>query len=525
MSAHEEPLSGPDLTLGVDLDEIPAGGMLLGHAAGEAVMLVRPSESDEVFAIGATCTHYGGPLADGILVDGQVRCPWHHACFDVRTGEAVAAPALSALSCFTVERVGSRLVVGSKRARRAVRKHPATSPESVVIVGAGAAGSAAAEMLRREGYEGPVTMVEAESVRPVDRPNLSKDYLAGTAPEDWVYLRGEDFYASEKVELVLGRRVTALDTRARSVELSDGTRRTYGALLLATGADPVRLPLPGADGARVFTLRSLADSRKIIAAAMESGASRAVVVGASFIGLEVAASLRARGLEVHVVAPESRPLERVIGPELGDFVRGLHDGRGVVFHLGRKPAAFEDGTVLLDDGSRLPADVVVVGVGVRPALALAEKANLQVDRGVLVNEYLETGAPGVYAAGDIARWTDPRSGERVRIEHWVVAQRQGQTAARNMLGRREAFRAVPFFWSQHYDVTIAYVGHAEAWDRIEVVGRLEERDALVAFRREGRILAVATVFRDRESLEAEALLERADQAGLNALVERAVAPQ
>ena len=515
------PLSGPDLTQGVEVRDVPSGGTLLGHAAGEAVLLVRPEGGDEIFAVAATCTHYGGPLAEGLVVGEQVRCPWHHACFDVRSGEAVAAPALSPLDCFHVERRGTRVVVASKRAKALAPRSKTSAPENVVIVGAGAAGNAAAEMLRREGYTGPVTLIGAETARPVDRPNLSKDYLAGTAPEDWVYLRGEDFYAAQNVELVLGVRAVAIDPAARSVQLSDGTRRAYGALLLATGADPVRLKIPGFDDPRVFTLRSLADSRAIIAAATAGGTRRAVVVGASFIGLEAAASLQRRGLEVHVVAPDARPLERVLGPELGDFVRGLHEEHGVVFHLGRKPAALEKGFVVLDDGTRLPADLVVVGVGVRPSVELAEKAGLAVDRGVLVNEYFETSARGVYAAGDIARWTVPGSAERLRIEHWVVAERQGQTAARNMLGRREAFRAVPFFWSQHYDVPIAYVGHAEAWDRIEVAGSLQAKDALVAFLRNDRVLAVATVNRDKASLEAEVHFERGDQGGLKRLLTRA----
>jgi NADPH-dependent 2,4-dienoyl-CoA reductase/sulfur reductase-like enzyme/nitrite reductase/ring-hydroxylating ferredoxin subunit len=485
------------------------------------VLLIRPKGADEVFAIGPTCTHYGAPLADGLCVGNEVRCPWHHARFDLRTGEAVAAPALNPLPCWKVERRGVRLVVAEKLPRVAPVP-PARTPESVVIVGAGAAGNAAAEMLRREGYAGPVTMIGAETALPVDRPNLSKNYLAGTAPEEWVLLRGEDFYVAERIELLLGTRVVAIDPKARRVQLSDGTSRGYGALLLATGADPVKLSVPGSEMPHVSYLRSLADSRAIIAKATAKETMRAVVVGASFIGLEVAASLRTRGLEVHVVAPDARPLERVLGPELGDFVRALHEGHGVRFHLGHTLKAIEESSVVLDDGSRLPADLVVVGIGVRPSLALAEQAGLQMDRGVVVDQHLETSAPGVYAAGDIARWQDPRTGKNIRIEHWVVAERQGQTAARNMLGREEAFRSVPFFWSQHYDVPIAYIGHAESWDRIDVAGSIEVgKSCLVAFRSGGRIAAVATIDRDKESLEAEVLLERDDQDGLEALIARA----
>jgi NADPH-dependent 2,4-dienoyl-CoA reductase/sulfur reductase-like enzyme len=482
--------------------------------------LGRPAGTGDVFAIGPTCTHYGGPLAEGLIAGDQVRCPWHHACFDVRTGEAVAAPALSALPCFGVRRDGERLVVTGKVARAAPAP-PLRAPESIVIVGAGAAGNAAAEMLRREGYAGKVTMIGAEASVPVDRPNLSKDYLAGTASEDWVFLRAEDFYATEKIELVLATRAVALDVKTRRVELSDGTSRGYDALLLATGADPVKLAVPGGDKPHVFNLRSLADSRAIIARATAKERMTAVVVGASFIGLEVAASLRTRGLDVHVVAPGRHPLERALGPQLGAFVRALHEEHGVRFHLGHTPSAVEDNAVVLDDKSRIPADLVVAGVGVQPSIELAEKAGLTIDRGVVVNEHLETSAAGVYAAGDIARFTDPRTGGTLRIEHWVVAERQGQTAARNMLGRGETFRAVPFFWSQHYDVSITYVGHAESWDRIDVAGSIEERNCLVAFRSGGTIAAVATINRDKECLEAELLLERHDQRGLEELLARA----
>ena len=512
--------TGPDLSKGVEIAEIPQGGTLLGQADGESVLLVRPSGGDEVFAIGPTCTHYGGPLAEGIIVGGQIRCPWHHACFNLRTGEAVAAPALDPLPCWNLEKRGSRLLLGGKLTR-AVPAPPARSPQSVLIVGAGAAGNAAAEMLRREGYAGPVTMISADEAGPVDRPNLSKDYLAGTAQEEWVFLRSKEFYAAEKIELILGNRVVALDPKTHRVELSDGTQRGYGALLLATGADPVKLSVPGSELAHVFYLRSLADTRAIIARATAKESMCAVVVGASFIGLEVAASLRARGLQVHVVAPDARPLGRVLGPEMGDFVRTLHEEHGVHFHLGHTLKAIEEGIAVLDDGSRLPADLIVVGVGVRPSVALAEQAGLQIDRGVVVNQHLETSAPDIYAAGDIARWMDPRTGKGVRIEHWVVAERQGQTAARNILGRREAFSAVPFFWSQHYDVNIAYVGHAETWDRIDLAGSIAERSCLLAFRSGGKIDAVATIYRDRESLEAEALFERGDQDGLETLVARA----
>ncbi|HUY03358.1 MAG TPA: FAD-dependent oxidoreductase, partial [Rhodocyclaceae bacterium] len=393
--------------------------------------------------------------------------------------------------------------VGAKRERShpELRDHRAGALEKIVIVGGGAAGFAAAEMLRRQGYQGRLVMLSDDTSLPYDRPNLSKDYLAGTAPFDFVPLKDKDFYSQNAIETRLGEPVVELDIVARDVVLAGGERIPYDRLLLATGAEPVHLPVPGADQPHVHTLRSLADCEAIIEAA--KSARRAVVIGASFIGLEVAAALRQRKLEVHVVAPDKRPMERVLGPDMGDFIRSLHEEHGVVFHLEDKVVAIEGKSVRLESGGTIEADLVVTGIGVRPRLDLAEKAGLKLDRGVVVDHYLETSAPAIYAAGDIARWPDPHTGDNIRVEHWVVAERQGQTAALNMLGRRTPFDAVPFFWSQHYDVPINYVGHAETWDEIATDGDIMGKDCLLRFKRNGRVIAVASIFRDVESLQAE----------------------
>ena len=495
--------SGPDLAQGIPASDLKEGGMLTGLVGGDEVLLVR--HGGKVSAVAAHCTHYHGPLADGLVVGNTVRCPWHHACFDLSTGEALAAPALSPLDCWQVEERGGRIMVGAKRQPPEPKKTGAAS-ERIVIVGGGAAGFAAAEMLRRHGFAGSITMLSNDDAAPVDRPNLSKDYLAGSAPEDWVPLRGDDWYAENRIDLKLKTEVSALDPKAKELTLGDGSKLKFDKLLLATGAEPVKLPIPGADKSHVRTLRSLADSRAIIAQA--KGAKRAVVIGASFIGLEAAAALRAREIDVHVVAPEKRPLERVFGPELGDFIRALHEEHGVAFHLEDTVTAIGDKDVTLKSGGRLEADLVVIGVGVRPRLTLAEKAGLAIDKGVTVNEYLETSAPGIYAAGDIARWPDPISGERIRVEHWVVAERQGQAAALNMLGRQKRFDAVPFFWSQHYDVPINYVGHAEKWDAIEIDGDVMSRDCVVRYKQNGKVLAVASIYRDLDSLKAALAMEK-----------------
>ena len=340
----------------------------------------------------------------------------------------------------------------------------------------------------------------------VDRPNLSKDFLAGNAPPDWMPLRNDDWYVERRIELLLNSRVTAIDTARREVRLEGGGARTFDALLLATGADPVHLDIPGAAPGQVQTLRSFADGRSI---ARKAGSARsALVIGSSFIGLEVAASLRGRGIDVHVVAPEAIPMRRVLGDELGRVIHDLHVARGVRFHLGTTVARLDGSRATLSDGTSIDADLIVAGVGVRPTIALAEQAGLAIDRGVSVDAFLQTSAPGIFAAGDIARWPDPHSDAGIRVEHWAVAQRQGQVAALNMLGRRQPFAATPFFWSQHYDVTLQYDAHAEQWDSLSIDGSPSAHDCTVRYIRNGRTLAVATIARDLESLRAERDLER-----------------
>ena len=519
MSDEAPTLSGPDLTLATELSAIPDGTMLLGHAQGEPVLLAR--RGDEVFAIGAICTHYGAPLEQGLLVGETVRCPWHHACFSLRTGEALRAPALDPVSRWRVEAVrdvarqftsvdepiGAVFVREKLEPWEQQPQPPSVGlPKSVVIVGGGAAGNAAAEALRHEGYTGHLTMLSADDTLPCDRPNLSKGYLAGAASDASNLLRPTEFYTQHAIDLRLGARVVAIDTASRRVQLTDGGHLDYDALLLATGAEPVRLEIPGADLPHVHYLRTLADSRALVAKAIV--AKRAVVIGASFIGLEIAASLRARNVDVQVVGTETTLMEKVLGPEVGDYLRSLHEKHGVTFHLGTTVIAIDDNTVTLKSGERLPADLVVIGIGVHPAISLAQEAGLAMDRGVAVNEYLETSVPGIFAAGDIARWPDRLSGEHIRVEHWVVAERQGQVVAHNILGRRERFDYVPFFWTNQYDFKLAYVGHAERWDEAEIAGSLEARNCTITYRLGGRELAKAFVHRDLDGLRTELEFEQ-----------------
>ncbi len=507
MTAEQAPPKGPDFSKGITPGDVLDGGMIQGHVGGDAVLLVH--RGAEWFAIDATCTHYHGPLGEGLVVGDTVRCPWHHACFSLRTGEALGAPAIVPVACWKVEQAGGKVFVREKAkpVTRTKARGPADKPGRIVIVGGGGAGFAAAEMLRREGFDGSLTMVSADDTAPYDRPNCSKDLLAGNAPEEWMPLQPPAFYKDQSIDLLLGTEVAAIDPKARQVALAGGRSLPFDRLLLATGAEPVRLDIPGAASAHVHVLRSLADSRAIIADA--ASAKRAVVIGASFIGLEVAAALRARKIEVHIVAPDKRPLERVLGPELGDLMRRIHEENGVVFHLEETPTAIADGKVTLKGGKVLSADLVVVGIGVRPRLQLAERAGLRLDRGVVVDRYLQTSAPGIYAAGDIARWPDKITGDSIRAEHWVVAQRHGQAAARNMLGQERAFTDVPFFWSQHYDMPVNYVGHAEKWDETAIEGDVAGKDCVVRYKRGGRVLAAASIYRDVANLEIEAEMEAA----------------
>ncbi|MFL5525527.1 MAG: FAD-dependent oxidoreductase [Gemmatimonadaceae bacterium] len=520
MTEHSDELVGPDLTAGVEISGIRPGQLIAGHAFGEQVLLVHVEPN--WFAVGGKCTHYSAPLDQGVLVGETIRCPWHHACFDLNNGAASCAPALNDLPTYDVAiennivkvlrkrdhgqlRAEARRAGGSRAPERVLfEQTPLTGPSSVVIIGAGAAGNACAEMLRREAYRGPITMIDPDPDAPYDRPNLSKDYLAGNAPADWLPLHPRDFYETQHIEILNGVEATAIDVKSRVVRLSDGTSRTYGCLLIATGASPLRLDAPGGD--RILYLRSMQDCRAIIDRA--TNARKAVVIGGSFIGMEVAASLATRGLDVTVVALENLPLERVLGPELGALVKHVHEQQGVQFRMARRVSSLDGKSVLLDDGTRLEADMVVAGIGVRPNIKLAEAAGLTLDRGLAVNEFLQTSASGVFAAGDVARWPDAYSDVRIRVEHWVVAERQGQVVARNMLGRHDRFDDIPFFWSAHYDkLSIHYTGHVERWDEIRIDGDPMKLDCTVFYVVNGKRRAVATINRDRQSLETEVELE------------------
>ena len=497
-----------DLTQWIEVEAAPDGRILAGVVGEDRVFVWR--SGNRLKAYSADCPHLGGPLDEGIIAAGAtIRCPWHHACFDLATGEATAAPAFDALLEYPVTFDNDRFCVKPAHVqtpRRTGRLEDSLG--TMAIVGGGAAGFAAADAIRKLGWRGGVTIFSEEREQPYDRTLLTKDYLEGSFGDDRLPIArhsladlGVDFEGDESVRQIgLGN---------KRLRLANGDERPYEKLLLATGATPPRLDVPGADLPHVMVLRSLQDCRRILAKAISG--TRIAVVGGSFIAMEAAASLIGRVLSLDVIAPEEHPLEKVFGRELSDLVLEAHSRKGVRLHLGAKVARIEDKQVALQGGERIDADLVVVGIGVEPRLQLAEAAGLALDRGVLVNSWLQTSDPDIFAAGDIARWPDPHTGESIRVEHWVVAERQGQVAAANMLGDDQPFVMVPFFWTKHFDLSIRYVGHAEKWDETLVEGDLAHRNGLVRFRRAGRDLAVATVERVKDSLRAELAMEGESQ--------------
>ncbi|HEX5237255.1 MAG TPA: FAD-dependent oxidoreductase [Sphingomicrobium sp.] len=495
--------TGPDFSQGVNLSDVASGAMVSGRVGDEPVLL--SNLDGQLLAIGGSCTHYGGALGDGVMEGGSVRCPLHHACFDLRTGAALRSPALDPVDRWQVEIEGDRAFVRRKIEAEAQQPEKHGGDQKIVIIGGGAAGLSCAHELRRLGFAGAITMLSADSDPPCDRPNLSKDYLSGDMPEEWLWLRGDDWYSENRIDLRLSTDVSRIDSQARTVHCASGEQFPYDKLLIATGAEPNRLNLPGFDAPNVFRLRSVKDAQAIGQHA-RAGA-RAVIIGASFIGLEAAAALRHRGVEVDIVSVEEVPLEHVFGKEIGRDLQTVHERNGVRFHLSSVVAGFNGRAVELGGDEEVPADFVLVAIGVRPRTKLAEAAGAKVDNGVLVDEHMESSLAGIYAAGDIASYPEPISGARARIEHWVVAERQGQVAAANMVGERKRFDSAPFFWTEQYGIPLRYVGRASGWDAVTCEGDFESKSFVARFFADGAHCATATVGRDRENLEDELTLE------------------
>lgn len=487
----------------LDEKEIEEKVPVTAKVGKRTVMLYKTGT--KIYAVSGKCPHYGAPLHKGVARKGTVICPWHHARFDIETGRLIAPPALKDLEYYDVKVEKSKVWV-----RKAVRPKPekaaGTENKLFAIVGAGAAGTACAVTLRREGFGGRVVLITKEDDLPYDRPNLSKDYLAGDAGPEWIPLGSPDYFKGLDIELMTKRSVTGIDIEKRAVRFEEGETLQYDGLLLCTGSIPRKPDMPGTDLEGFYLLRSFSDARRIRRKLEErsSGKSASVVLGASFIGLEVAQALRHRGVEVHVVAPDKVPMERVFGARVGEFLRELHARQEVVFHLGTTAKAIEGSGkvsgVVLADGEKIPADIVIAGIGVVPAVDFLEKAPLVSNSAVGVNTRLETVVKGIFAAGDIALITDPATGESRRVEHWAEAERQGQHAARSMMGSGAEYREAPFFWTKQYDTALRYVGYARQYDKIVYRGDVESGNFIAGYYNNGTLRAAAGIGRGKEMI-------------------------
>jgi NADPH-dependent 2,4-dienoyl-CoA reductase/sulfur reductase-like enzyme/nitrite reductase/ring-hydroxylating ferredoxin subunit len=478
------------------LEELPVGGMRAVQISGENILLTR--DADAVHAVGATCPHAGGPLAEGVRHAGGITCPWHKARFCLRTGAVLDPPAVDPLPRFAVRIDGTRVLV-TLPAVRPPEPSLAADRRCFVIVGAGAAGAVAAQTLRESGFGGRVIMCDRDNRVPYDRTILSKYFISGERGGEKSPLQTQEFYRQHRIERRTAE-VVQIDPRARRITCGGGSVLDYDAALLATGGVPRRPSIQGATLGNIFLLRSRADADAILAQAERS--ERAVVLGASFIGMEVAASLRERGLGVTVVGKEKVPFEKQLGARVGAVLLGLHERRGVVFRLGTGIAGFEGGPdvkcVVLENGERIAAELAVLGLGVTPATSYLSDLPRNEDGSVTVDANLRI-ADGLYAAGDIARFPHQGDGVPIRVEHWRVAEQHGRAAALNMAGQAVRYEAVPVFWTIQYMKRLDYIGHATDWDEIVMHGDPGKPEFLAYYVKDGRVMAAAGLDRDRDT--------------------------
>ena len=487
-----------------NLSELHNGDMKQVSVEGAEILLARVN--DRCFAVGAHCPHYGAPLVEGTLSGDRLVCPWHHACFNVENGDCEEPPAFDALPSFPVSINNGEIVlhlpaeVPDRRVPEMTKRN-SQDKRVFVVLGAGAAGFAAAQTLREDGFGGRLVMITGEDRLPYDRPNLSKDYLQGHAEPAWMPLRSKEFFKDHDITTMLGRTVSALSVPDKVISFVDGETFNYDSIVIATGCVPRRLPSlttrePQSD---VFVLRSFSDSDAIAAAAADG--KKVVLIGASFIGMEAACSLKIRGCDVTVVAPDAVPFEKTLGPEIGRLFQRIHERNGVRFQLGKQVSTLDGDesvkAVVLDTGERLEADLVVVGIGVSPATGFIEGIQLHDDGGVITDRNLMI-AKDTYAAGDIVHFPAGDTGELIRIEHWRIAMQQGRTAAHNMAGKPSPFEGVPFFWTTQFGSTLNYVGHTKGWDQLIIDGDIGSEDFLAFYVKNARVRAVAGMNRDRD---------------------------
>jgi NADPH-dependent 2,4-dienoyl-CoA reductase/sulfur reductase-like enzyme/nitrite reductase/ring-hydroxylating ferredoxin subunit len=461
--------------------------------------------NDEFFAVGALCTHYGAPLDEGILKNDTIICPWHHACFNAKSGNLLEPPAMDALPKYEVKMTGDSIKINvpdeiqSSRKPDMVKKDTKSDNRTFVIIGAGASAYFAAQSMRENGFKGNIIMVTKENRKPYDRPNLSKEYLAGSAEPEWMPLRPDEFFEEYGIEIKQEIEVRSINLKEMSVSFGNNEKLKYDRLLIATGGVPRKLNVPGVELKNIFYLRSFSDADEIIRAVKKS--EKAVVIGAGFIAMETAHSLTERNIKVTVVAPDEVPFERNFGKEIGKLFKKEHEKNGTSFKLNSKVIGFRGSdkvkSVLLESGEEIETDLVIIGIGVKPATKFISGIDLLEDGSIKTDSYLQV-KEDVYASGDIVTFPDIRTENYTRIEHWRLAQQLGRVAGANMAGRSLKYEEIPFFWTVQAGMTLRYVGFVKDWDEIIIDGNITDKKFIVYFVKNNVIMAAAGINRDKE---------------------------
>jgi NADPH-dependent 2,4-dienoyl-CoA reductase/sulfur reductase-like enzyme/nitrite reductase/ring-hydroxylating ferredoxin subunit len=485
-------------------------GEMKAVSAGDGKEILLTRIDGNYFAFGAHCTHYGGPLAEGILCNGIIMCPWHHACFDAKTGDMNNPPAMDSLPKYETKETGDDVIImlpdelESSRTPEMVKADP-SDESNFIIIGGGASGNAASQALREAGYKGKITIITQEARTPYDRPNLSKAYLSGEAPSEWMPLRDKELFKNYNINFLFSHKVEEVNIDKKEICLDDDRILKYDKVLLATGGIPQKLNIPGSDFKNIFYLRSFDDCDRIIEAV--KNISKVVVIGASFIGMEVAFHLHERKLDVTVIGPEDVPFKNIFGSEVGSLIKKLQKEHGVKFKLNSIVTSFEGDekidSVVLSDGEKINCDVVVIGIGVKPATSFIKGINLEKDGSIKVDEYLQA-AENVFASGDIA--TFPYNGNYIRIEHWRVAEQQGRIAGFNMAGKKIKFDKQPFFWTQQAGLNIRYIGYAKEWDETITWGDINSKEFITFLVKNNKVAAAIGNNRDVEIAAIEFLM-------------------
>ena len=468
---------------------------------------------NKIFAVGASCTHYGAPLEDGVLFNGKIICPWHHACFSAKNGDLIEPPALNSLPNYSVKIENENIIVMLPEEIESSRtpsmsKRDNENLNTNVIIGGGAAGNAAAQSMREAGFTGGITIITQENRSPYDRPNLSKDYLAGEAEKEWMPLRPKEFYDEYDINIMYQKKVVGINNERKVVILEKDEEVSFEKLLIATGGVPIKLDVPGANLSNIFYLRSHDNSDEIIEGA--NNKSKIVIIGSSFIALESASSLKKRlNSDITVISHAEIPFKNILGDEIGKMIQSTHEKNGIKFKLNSTVKKFEGKTkvekIILESGEIIETDLVIIGIGVKPETSFLRDFKLENDGSILVNKYFEV-EENMYAAGDMVTFHNSTENSKMRIEHWRTAEQHGRIAGFNMAGRKAEYTSVPFFWTQQDGINLNYVGHATKWDDIITWGNVDSKDFISFYFNDNKLLAAVAMNHDKEMDAIEALM-------------------